>query len=258
MQIDVTDTRWVDLSFINARTLSVTHNFEAPKITKENKDIIEIQLGTYAIKVGTKIEISVSKTNKNKVKYFKVNKIIENRLGFDLVSESITKSSLFLLPLITGKYQINQLYKYDTYFYNAYLYNKNCPEYNDGKHLFVVYRFFDTEGFKELESVIHKNPNYVKAVEPNSNYTMYIFEIPKLLQSDSKLFIRGKYSRMSTTAKSKIITFHQAKLEDWIGLVLYKQERLKRELENSLNCCLSDDLDLYDKPIKEQESYETV
>lgn len=258
MQINVTDTRWVDLTFVNARTLSVTHNFEAPKITKENKNITEIQLGTYTIKVGTEIEISVSKTNKNKVKRFKVNKIIENKMGVNLVSESITKSSLFLFPLITNKYQINQLYEYDTYFYNAYLYNENFPEYNDGKHLFIAYRFFDDDRFRELESVILKNPNYLKTVEPNSDFTMYIFEIPKLLHSDVWFFKRGKYSKLSATSKSKIITFHQAKLDDWISLVLYKHSRLKKEIEQELDCYLPEELDLYDKPIKEQESYETI
>lgn len=251
MQINVTDTRYVDINFVNARMLSVTHNFEAPKIIKENKEIIEINFGTYTIKVGSKIEI----TFKNKPKDFFVYQIIENRLGFNIICDELTKSSIFLFPLITGSNSIAQLYEYDYYFYNAYLYNKSFPEYNDGKHLFVVYRFFNTERFKELESIIQSNPNYIKTIEINSNFTMYIFELPKMFHSDSYYFIRGRYSRLSTTAKSKITLFHQAKKDDWLYLVLTKDSKRKSELERWLDVDLGD-MELYTKPIKELESYD--
>lgn len=257
MRIIVTDTRYVDLDFINARTLLLTHNLETPKIIKDQNEITEIQFYGYSIKVGDTLEINVSKTGKNKIKRFFVNQIIENQKGFNIVSEELNKTSVYIFPLLVRKNETGQLYDFDTYFYNAYLYNNN-PEYeqfNDSKHLFVVYRFFDDDRFKALEELITRNENYIKTIEPNGDFTMYIFEIPKLQQSNAFFVRKGKYSSLTATGKSKIITFHKAGQGDWLYKVLSKDKGLKREMEYQLDCDIPEEIDLCSKPVKTQETY---
>jgi len=241
----------IEIKMINASKLSVSHNLNKISILKGTKGNIEQLIFTeeYRIVLGDTLKIRNGSIDyEYDVMYIKQ---IDNT-HFTIESTKKNKSSIFILPLIADKNGSDFL-NYSSYFFNSYLYYVGFDTYNDGNHLFVEYRFFDTEFFYEMEKRLTSLPGYIKSIQPNRNFTVYIFKIPELFEKDIKLFLKGKYSSISTTAKARIILFHKVKVKDYIAQILSRDKDLRKKMELEFDCEIPDNIDLLTKPNIEDE-----
>jgi len=241
----------VTIKLVNASTLSLTHNINNIQVETNSKNKIEQLIFTdkYRIVIGEDLEVS---KDLEKHKYFVKSIIKKNNTEFEIRSVSRNKSSIFILPLIANSKSKDYM-NFESYLYNSYLHYEGHDTYNDGKHIFLKYRFFNTEHFYELEKRLMLLPTFIKSVQPNKDFTIYIFKISDQFSQDISLLLKGKYSKISTTAKARIILFHGIKMTDYIGQVLYKDKDLKEKLELNLDCEIPDNIDLLTKPNLERE-----
>lgn len=254
MKVSVAKNKSIEITVKNGRELLLRHNIDTVKITKDTRSnkILNIDFYGKNFCVGSNVEVNILESKHN---YFitLINQI--DQYTFELICEPLTKSSIFLMPLVTEKGTFHDLYFYNTYLYNAYINFTGLDEFNDNNHLFLVYRFFISDYFKNLENYISQHKNFVKTYEPNREFTVYIMEIPLIFQKDARMILRGKYSNISATAKSKIISFHKAHIESELSHILHKSSKLKEELEQHLGCNIPEDIELHSKPELIKETF---
>ena len=151
-------------------------------------------------------------------------------------------------------------YYYQLYHYGTYLHCDKYPEFNNGKYLFVVYRFFNHSFYKEFEKELSTQSNLVKTVDFCEDKVLFIFEIPKEYLETVELFKEGKYSKFSQDAKSLIIAYsaqaykYPPLLEDLTG-VLWKHKTRREKLEKELGVTLPKDSELASKINYENETF---
>jgi len=255
MKISVANKKYIEINIKNGRELTLLHNIDSYKTTIEKNNIQSLTFYDHIIQVNQPLELKVDST---KTIYLikEINKV--DNYKFSLICERLNKSSIFLLPLIAEKNSNHRAFFFNTFFYNAYIHYEGLEEYNDGKHLFLLYRFFNTDSFKDLEEILRSTNNFVKTYEPNKYFTCFIMEIPIMFQQDVNKILKGKYSNISSTAKSKIITFHEAHTDSEVAHILFKVPKLKEKLENYLGCAIPDDVELCSKPVLELESFKNI
>ena len=253
MKINQNGSKFIEIKPENARTLSVLHNYETVNELVKDDKILKINFNDL---ITFDVNSSVKYPLKDKIYTFDVEYIRKvNNKQYELKTNSINKSTLFLFPLITEKDIYSHMYFYNKYLENCYLYDSNFPGLSDNKHLFVSYRFFETELYKEVEKLLTKSKYYLRTYEPNAQFSIYIFEIPEVYHKDVELFIKGKYSEFSENAKQKIISFGQYKQTDILYQVLYKAEDLRKSMEKTLGCKISKKSELMNYPNLIKEEY---
>jgi hypothetical protein len=251
MEIKLKNGR-IDIRIINSSTLSLTHNVDTIQVKKGKYGKIEQLIFSDDVSVILGEAINVEK-NKNIHKYSVRGIIRESNTSYKIISTIRNKSSIFILPLIANNKK-KPFFFYDSYFYNSYLRMSEYDTYNDGGYIFLKYRFFDSDHFYAMERDIMALPQYIKTVQPDKDFTIYIFKIPEQFKKDVKLFMLGRYSRVSTTAKARIILFHEVRTTDKIGQILYKDKELRKRIEEDLGCDVPEEIDLLTKPQMEQET----
>jgi hypothetical protein len=251
MKIVVAKNKSLELTIKNGRTLLLKHNIDAVKINREKNEIVELDFYGNKFSLNREVQVEVLDT-----KYtYKIRSIVQtSAYSFELSCCQLTKSSIFLLPLITEKDSTHDFYFYNTYFYNAYIRFEEMNEYNDDKHLFLVYRFFLSDYFKSLEKYLQQHKTFVRTFEPNKEFTVYVMEIPLLFQRDCRMILKGKYSIVTPTAKSKIITFHKAHIESELSHILHRSDKLREKIEQKLGCSIPSDVELHSKPDLTEET----
>jgi hypothetical protein len=252
MKITVAKNKFIEITIKNGRDLILLHNIDSIKITKERQQITRLDLYEHSYQVGQMVEMNVNNIKQN----YLIKHITQiSDTAFELSSCNLTKSSVFLLPLVAGKKDTQKNYFFNIYLYNCYYRFDNQPEYNDDKHLFLVYRFFSSDYFKDLEEHIRANPNFIKTFEPSTELTTYILEVPLMFQDDVRKILKGQYSKISTTAKSRIMTFHAAHIESELSHILFKKPQLKLKLEEHLGCNIPEDVELCSRPELHKEKF---
>lgn len=241
----------VEISILDATSLSLTHNLPKINLVTNRKKIEQIIFTEeYRIVIGENLEI---KRDGIPMNYFIGAILKKNEFEFVVKSTIRNKSSTFILPLIANHTSKNDYMNFNSFLYNSYLLFEDMDNYKLGEYLFVKYRFFNIEHYYELERRLMVLPTFVKTIQPDSNFTIYIFKIPEQFLPDVKLILKGKYSKISTTAKSKIILFHSVRLTDKLAMILNNGKELRNEMESFFGCEIPDDIDLLDKPNMELE-----
>jgi hypothetical protein len=240
----------ITIKIIDASRISVTHNCDKiTTITNKNKIEQLIFTDNYRIKLGDTLEIQ---DKINNLIYFVGNIRQTSNLGYVIEAIVKNKSSTFIVPLISNNNN-NSSFMYDTYFYNSYMYKDGFDIYNNGEYIFLKYRFFISDYYYEFEKFLTSLPTFIKSVQEDKDFTIYIFTIPEQFKKDVRLIMKGKYSHISSTAKSKIIMFHRCKVFDPIPQILNKDPKLKAMMEEELDCIIPNNVDLLDKPNVELE-----
>lgn len=260
MDIKITENKKISINVVNARELSLDLNTCSPTVEREEYEefghifktdiITKLDFyGEFQIKLGDVFTI-------NKVKYT-VNKIVATDEGYLLIEEELTKSSQFLLPSIAlpnTHADIN--YRFSTYFYNAYLYT---DKYNnpDNKYLFLCYKFYNIQDYKELETFLTQHKNYVKTIEVSPVFTIFVFETLPQHKNAIKLIMDGEYHSISSSYKRKLISFYKltGSTTNTIHKAIYRPQRARENLENELGITLPFTISLISKPIKEIETF---
>ncbi len=168
-----------------------------------------------------------------------------------LHSHRRTLSSYFLLPLL-GKDR--NYFSFNGYFVNAYLHKSNSKR-EKLKFLYLLYTFSSSLEFAELEARLRKHPMYISCCNPDRAHLMYTFRIPGEHHSDISIFLLGSYSRLTEDAKKGIAKFHGFNRTGTMWKILYKDAKLKAELEKKLEASIPDYIELFDRPSWQNEIY---
>lgn len=252
MKINVAKNKNIEINIKDGRNLTLLHNIDSCKTINEGNNIIGLDFYGHTYNVGQSIEIVAANTKQ----LYEINYITKiSEYSYELSECKPTKTSTFILPLIAPKNHTYSAFFLNTYFYNAYYKVDGQDMYNDGNHLFLFYRFYNSDYFKELEEYLLSNPNFVKTYEPNRYLTCYIMSIPVGFKEDVNKIIKGKYSKVSTTVKSRIVSFYQAHIESELYHILYRSDKLKLKLEEYLGCKIPDNIELCSKPELIKECY---
>jgi len=164
------------------------------------------------------------------------------------------KSRTYIVPIIDKYVKINR-----TIFLNSYLWDINCPEYNIDSYqgIFLLFKWSSHELLKQYEDELINN-KYIKChYDVDEEHFMVYCEFPNEVLEDCLKIIQGQFSKISDVNKVNILKFWNYTKESKLYGILYKDPKLKKQMENELNVKLRDGDELgsiFDE-IKEVFSY---
>lgn len=238
MKIEVRDNIYVQLDKGNLRGFTLFTNSENVVLRRGKEYEINtiIVEDRYKIKVGD--ELTIDGVN------YVVNKI---RQGTDYyyycVQERATKTSQFIMPILGYSYEY---FDFKESFYNSYL----SENYHS---IFLVYKFINSEEYLQLEERLQKHSNFVRIIDPNPNIVVFEFTLDEKYWKDIDLIMRGKYSNISTTLKSKICIFHKFGVQSKTYKVLYRDKKLREDMSEEYGFEITEEYELMSKPIISEE-----
>lgn len=218
------------LSPIDGRTVRLHRPAEYREELK-NADIVKLykENGVIEIKVGSSIPC-----NKTKHKVNVINRgVIDNKLVcYDLRCALLNNSSIFALPLLGGS---RETMLWNSLFVNAFISTEEIDEC-----IAVLYRYSGDKLFTQFEEGLCSNPNFIKSDDVDHYHTLYIFDVPDSAKDTYNKFRQGKYSEIDDIWKLLILHYHGFYRDGKTGQILYKDEKLKAELESKLDFELGD------------------
>ena len=228
------------------------------KISGYTKDIEEYKEGTKikALKAPNGLHLTLGLAVEVDRNWYIINSIkVDSRFKsttYILSMADRTKSSTFLMPMIGGD---RSLYFWESLFVNCHLYLED-----DVYHMALVYRFSSDPLFVKFEQTIKQFESFVKILDPDPHYVVFVLKVPKTQTTNFKKFMKGKYSKLSARYKDAIEDFHNFSPTGTIMQVLHKLAPRKKLLESLLDCELTDDAELLsiidlEKEILNMENY---
>lgn len=169
------------------------------------------------------------------------------------------KSKTYLLPLLSEIVAFDKKFFIsleDTYMFDDMGKYKDC--------LFVLHDFsFKNPEFTSYEHKLIKNELFVDLIDMDKQ-VLYIFKFPEEYMDEYNYLINGHYSKFGKDAKELILDFFSDIYRGNINAVpfllkvkqiLFKDEKLKKQIENELKVKLSDDAELSDSIDIESETF---
>lgn len=158
-------------------------------------------------------------------------------------------SALFILKPVVG---INYGTLKENYgFINSYLRDK-AREDLTGNLLFVLFRPQDFEYFEMFISEQSlDNDNYLEDYDYSNGYVVMVYRIPEKFKEDFEKFKEGKYSKLSSLIKNcyeKEIKTFLIPEESFQWSVFNKSSKLRKTLEEFLDCQFTKDMELWQLP----------
>lgn len=163
---------------------------------------------------------------------------------------SVTKSSTFIMPFLGG---VKEDYRYSKEFVNCFIGLENLGDY--GNNIYLLYRFSGNAEFTKFEDDLRSHPLYEDTIEVDKFQTMYSFKVPDNRKEDIQKIIDGKYSRISSDAKERILTFNNFTIDSDLGKILTKHPEKKLKLEQKIGSELHPDAELYSVFYTEEEIF---
>jgi len=182
----------------------------------------------------------------------RVNIILRGMAGgkvvcYDLKSASLNTSSVFITPLLG--YKKHELL-YDTHLINAFM-----STLQHDVCIALLYRFSGDKQFLQFESWVKSQPDFMAHYDPDNYHALYVFGVPRNVLDTYNLIRAGKYSEIGDLWKLVILGFHGYDRDGRTGQILYKDSRLKKELEAQLGVDLADN-ELYSIPYMHKERFD--
>lgn len=182
-------------------------------------------------------------------------------------------STVMLLPVVKiNRKLVNNFYKYG--FKNTYLFIEREYKFNVIHLLFEPEKF--DQDFNEFIFELSSNPNYIETIDVGYKKVLVTFKIPNQFEVDFRLFLEGKYSKLSDGFKKCFPFEKPVKNErgdikrDMSGAVVMepstffhifnRTEKLRKKYEESLGLDyqLPTDLELYDIVNIEKENLKNI
>lgn len=149
------------------------------------------------------------------------------------------KSSFLILPML-GPDQ--SYFDWSGFFVNCYVQDANFPEFNN--HIVLLYKYgkitepniipkiiqIENRLFKDLEAPL------VHRYEPDTEHSVFIYDVPKKYQNDYDWFMYSKYSKISPAYKNKVLDFHAGSNIKGILGVLSRDKTMLKNLHKNLGC----------------------
>lgn len=157
-----------------------------------------------------------------------------------------TLTTTFLLPSVVSPvlyFKLQKVVNSDS-FINCYLGDIDKPEYDD--HILIV--FNNNMKMTELK-VLESFSNY-KAIYTLDDYIVVVFE-PLTTGDDYNAVLKGNYTKLSDTMKSKILKFWELTKDSAIGNLLHKNQVTEEDVKTDEWCRFSYSTftEYYNKPI---------
>jgi len=164
-------------------------------------------------------------------KPFKVNdidrSIVNNDISYAFSTARLTKSSLFLLPMLGGT---RRLFMYNKLFVNAFI---AAEKHEDC--IALLYRFSGDTIFLKFEQALKKFNSFRDTFDPSPYFVMFIFNVPDSYRNEYDLYMGGKYSKFSPEFKSRIMEFHGFNIHGEMAQILFQDEKRRLRLQEELD-----------------------
>ena len=156
---------------------------------------------------------------------------------------NLNKTSIFILP-ITGK----RAQEVSPDYYNTYL----------NKELHDMYIVIDS--IEEPEINMENSYIPIKERAKVGKWTILTIEIPPNRYNDVKLFMEGKYSKMSMEYKHHLIYVYSPWKKSMSNLytILFPKYEDRKRISDFLDVKLPNDCEIYDKPVEKEEIFDIV
>lgn len=172
---------------------------------------------------------------------------------------SYNKSLFFLLPLLSSEKETHKTYLWKPNIFNTYL---RYPGYEHlERPLFIHYMYEDTEEFKLLEDYFETNLNdntFVDRIDVDEKSIIIVYNITNETPypdnstkephdscvTDYDIILEGKYSKISTRHKLRILNFFYDKgcgYDNFLRLLFGRNEILWEMRKKNLGCMKGDD-----------------
>ena len=192
--------------------------------TKKGADIVSIENPTGTLlSLGTTLKIKKFKYKVNIIEEI----LVKTTKYYRVHIAKKTKASTFIMPMLSGN---RELYFWNKLFVNAFI---KTEEDNDC--IALLYRWSSNPLYIKFEKALSKFKNFRRRYDPNPDYVMFVFDIPKKHIRNYDRFINGKYSKFSKSYKFDILEFHDADIEDEIGQILFKSEKRRKAMEKKFD-----------------------
>lgn len=213
-----------------------------------NGDIIRLY------KQNSNIEISIGNVVKQIRNSYKVNIITRGSAGNTIACYYLkcalqNTSSVFLVPLLGFKK--SQLF-WGSNFVNAFM---STPDIDHC--IALLYRFSGSQDFVKFEAWIKSQPAFHQAIDVDKHHVLYVFNIPSVGKNTYELLRAGRYSEIDDIWKLLILSFHGFDRDGKTGQILYKDERLKKELELKFDIEI-EDAELHSIPDMKYECFDPI
>lgn len=143
------------------------------------------------------------------------------------------KSQIFILPFLGDTYRhfVGGVFPQSQF--------KNCfigdNERNiDGKIL-LLYKFHSDLIYLNFESGLENHPQFNQRYEVDKLHTMFVFDVLNEDLDDYNLILDGNYSKISDKTKEHILKFHEINSSGDTGGILYKTDKKRTAIEETLN-----------------------
>ena len=170
------------------------------------------------------------------------------------------KSKTYLLPLLSELVQFEPMYfsnLENTYIYDDLDKYKNC--------IYLLHKTnFTNPQFTSYENKLLNNEYFADLIDVSQDTSLYIFNFPEEYLHEYNMFIEGKYSRFGEDAKNLILSFWGEIYQNNINAVnfllkvkqiLFKDDKLRRQLEQEIGISISPEAELTDKVDKKDETF---
>jgi hypothetical protein len=161
--------------------------------------------------------------------------------------DRLTDSSIFVLPFMGMN---RKLMMWDSLFVNAFMATPEEPEC-----IALLYRFSGEPIFTKFESALCSFRNFKRRIDPDPYHVLFVFDIPEEAKSSYVAFRDGRYSEIDDDWKLRILEFHGFDFDGHTGKILFRDPRLRQDLEERLDVQLPENAELHSKPKLELETF---
>lgn len=238
------------LQVVNARIIRVLPTAMKAQVftDKDSKDkITKLSFYDFNLAVGDEIIVD---NQKYKIKdIYKSAFNAENQEVYDLYTCQINKTCMYLLPMLGSS---RDAMRWNQNLVSCFI---GTEDWGTTESIYLWYRFDASKEHVKFEEELMQHPNFMVAHDVDKYHVLYEFSVPEHYKQDYYLIIDGKYSRIKEGLKEKIINFHKSSRHRPLGMILYRDPKLKIEMERELGVKISDDLDLDDPFYNHEELF---
>lgn len=242
-----------DLQFtpINGRTVRLTGDLSKCEAEKIQDVIIRLTCKfddcDYEIKIGSTVRPRQKSPYRINLIRPGHGALRNNIVCYDLSVDRLTDSSIFVLPFMGMN---RKLMLWDSLFVNAFMATQEEPEC-----IALLYRFSGEPIFTKFESALCSFRNFKRRIDPDPYHVLFVFDIPEEAKPSYISFKEGRYSQIDDDWKLRILEFHGFDFDGHTGKILFRDPRLRQEIEERLDVELPTFAELHSKPNLQSETF---
>jgi hypothetical protein len=139
-----------------------------------------------------------------------------------------------MLPLLCKELEVPKMMN----LINIYIKHEDHPELDN--HLFCLFSWSANKIYTSFEDELIKHKLFEFHKDVSSQHFIVCFKVGKEMQDNYDSFKKGKYSQITQSGKEQIIKFYNIGKDHAVYMVMYKDPRLKKQLEKVLDTKISD------------------